>query len=164
MWIWTAGCGFSLVRLRRYSGLSSRCSPGFSQAVVAFKPRVVTNLKKKYFWSWAIGGVAVPLLLLLVGLFMPKPPDWNPFQEPTISPAQHRFAVITALLWPTEVVAEAIALVVTDAGGDSSKVLPSAIIISISLLLNAAVYVGIGLILWTFTEQFFRFFQRRSTN
>jgi hypothetical protein len=105
-----------------------------------------------------------PLVLMLVGLFMPKPPEWNPFQEPKISPAQHRLAVVAALLWPTELVAEVLALAVTDAGGDSSAVLPSAIIIAVSLLLNATIYVGIGLILWTFGEVFSRFFQRRSPN
>jgi hypothetical protein len=42
--------------------------------------------------------------------------------------------------------------VVTDAGGDSGAALPSAIIIAVSLILNAAIYVGIGLILWTFGD------------
>jgi hypothetical protein len=124
----------------------------------------VTKLKKKYLWSWAIAGVMIPLLLLLVGLFMPKPAEWNPFQEPNVSPAQHRFAVVAALLWPTELVAEVLALVVTDAGGDSGAALPSAIIIAVSLLLNSAIYAGIGLILWTLGEVFSRFFQRRSPN
>jgi hypothetical protein len=95
---------------------------------------------------------------------MPKTPEWNPFQEPKISPAQHRFAVVATLLRPTELVAEVLALAVTDAGGDSGAALPSAIIIAVSLLLNAATYVGIGLILWTFGGVFFRFFQRRSPN
>jgi hypothetical protein len=124
----------------------------------------VTKLKKKYLWSWAIAGAMIPLLILLVGLFMPKPPEWNPFQEPKISPAQHRFAVVAELFWPAELVAEVLALVVTDAGGDSSAALPSAIIIAVSLLLNAAIYVALGLILWTFVELFSRFFQRRSPN
>lgn len=132
--------------------------------MVACKPQAVTRTKKKYLWSWAIAGVVIPLLLLLLGVFMPKPPEWDPFQEPKISPAQHRFAVVAALLWPTAVVAEVLALVVTDGGGDSGAALPSAIIIGISLLLNAAIYVGIGLILWTFGEVFSRFFQRRSAN
>jgi hypothetical protein len=124
----------------------------------------VTKVKKKYLWSWAIAGVLVPLLLLLVGQFMPKPPEWNPFQEPTIPPAQHRFAAIATWLWPTELAAEGLALVVADAGGDSSAVLPSAIIISVSLSLNAVVYVGIGLILWFFGEVFSSFFQRGKPN
>ena len=109
--------------------------------------RAVTKLKQKYLWSWAIAGATIPLLLLLAGLFMPKPPEWNPFQEPKISPAQHRFAVVAVLLWPTELVAEVLALAVTDAGGDSGAALPSAIIMGVSVLLNAAIYVGIGLIL-----------------
>jgi hypothetical protein len=124
----------------------------------------VTKLKKKYLWSWAIAGAMIPLLILLVGLFMPNPPEWNPFQEPKICPAQHRFAVVAALFWPAELVAEVLALVVTDAEGDSSAALPSAIIIAVSLLLNAAIYVGLGLILWTFVELFSRFFQGRSPN
>ena len=124
----------------------------------------MTKLKKKYLWSWAVAGVMIPLLLLLVGLFMPKPPEWNPFQEPKISPAQHRFAVVAALLWPTELVAEVLALAVTEPGGDSGAALPSAIIIAVSLLLNAAIYVGIGLILWFFGEVFSSFFQRGLSN
>jgi len=48
-------------------------------------------------------------------------------------------------------------LMAMDSGADSSVV--SAIIIAISILLNAAIYWGIGLILWTFG--FSRFFQRR---
>jgi hypothetical protein len=61
-----------------------------------------------------------------------------------------------------ELVAEVLALVVTDAGGDSSAALPSSIIIAVLHLLNAAIYVGSGLILWTFVEVFSRFFQRRA--
>jgi hypothetical protein len=124
----------------------------------------VAKLKKKYLWSWAIAGVVIPLLLLLVGLFMPKPPAWNPFQEPKISPAQHRFAVVATVLWPTELVAEVLALVVTDSGGDSGAALPSAIIITVSLLLNAAIYLAIGLVLWLLGEIFSSLFQRRSLN
>ena len=124
----------------------------------------MTKLKKKYLWSWAVAGVTIPLLLLLVGLFMPKPPEWNPFQEPKISPAQHRFAVVVALLWPTIFVAEFLGLAVTDAGGDSGAALPSLIIIGISILLNAMVYVGIGLVLWFFRELFASLFQRHSPN
>ena len=90
----------------------------------------------------------IPLLLLLVAQFMPKP-------------AQHGFAVVAVLLWPAEIVAEFLGMVVTDSGGDSSVVI-SAIPIAISILLNAAIYVGIGLMLWTFG--FSRFFQRRSPN
>jgi hypothetical protein len=124
----------------------------------------VTKLKKKYSWSWAGAGVTLPLLLLLGGLFMPRPPESNTFQEPKVSPARHGFAIVAASLWPTELVAEILSLVVTDAGGNSSAALPSAIIIAVSLLLNAAIYVGIGFILWTLGELFSRFFQRRSPN
>jgi hypothetical protein len=132
--------------------------------VEAWESQAVTKLKKKYLWSWAIAGVVIPLLLLLVGLFMPKPPEWNPFQEPQITPSQHRFAVAAALLWPTEIVAEGLALVVTDGGGDSGAALPSAIIIAVSLLLNAAIYLGIGLILWFFREVFSSLVQKRSAS
>jgi hypothetical protein len=124
----------------------------------------VSKLKKKYLWSWAIAGVLAPLPLLLVGQFMPKPPEWNPFQEQQISRAQHRFALVATLFWPTELVAEVLALAVTDAGGDSAKMLPSATIIAVSVLLNGVVYVGIGLILWFFGEVFSTLFHRRSPN
>ena len=124
----------------------------------------MTKRKKKYLWSWAMAGVIVPLLLLLVGLFMPKPSEWNPFQEPKISPAQQRFAEIATLLWPAEYVALFLALAVTDAGGDAGAALPATIIVIVSLLLNALIYVGIGLILWFFGEVFSSFFQRRTSN
>jgi hypothetical protein len=117
----------------------------------------VTKLKKRYLWSWAIAGGKFPLLILLVRLFMPKSPEWNPFQEPKISPAQHRIAVVAALLWPTEYVAEFLAL--ADSGVDSGAALPSTIINAVSLLLNAAIYIGIALILWFFGHVFSIFFQ-----
>jgi hypothetical protein len=110
----------------------------------------VTKRKKKYLWSWAIAGAAIPILLLLAGLFAPKPPEWT--------------GVVAELLWPTEFVAFFLALVVTDAGGDSSAAFPSAIMITISVLLNAAIYVGIGLLFWTFWGVFSRLSQRRSPN
>jgi hypothetical protein len=122
----------------------------------------LTKTKKKYLWSWAIAGVMIPLLLLLVGLFMPKPTEWDPFQEPKLSQAQQRFADVAALLWPAEYVALILALAVTDSGGDPSAAVPATIIVTVSLLLNAAIYVGIGLILWFFGEVFSSFFQRRS--
>jgi hypothetical protein len=124
----------------------------------------MTKSKKKYLWSWAIAGVMIPLLLLLVGLFIPKPPVWNPFQEPKISPVQHRLAIVATVLWPTELVAGVLALVVTDSGGDSGAALPSAIIITVSLLLNAAIYVVIGLVLWFLGGIFSSFFKGRSPN
>ena len=123
----------------------------------------MTKLKKKYLWSWAIAGVVGPLLFLLVGLFTPKPPEWNPFQEPPkISQTQQVFAVIAVLLWPAGFVAEFLALAVTDAGGDSGAALPSTIIFLVSLLLNAAIYLGTGLTLWLLGEVFSSFFQSRS--
>jgi hypothetical protein len=66
------------------------------------------------------------------------------------------------LLWPAEFVAEVMALAVTDAGGDSSAVFPSTIMILVSLLLNAAIYLGIGLVFWFSGEVFSSFFRRRS--
>ena len=64
----------------------------------------------------------IPLLLLLVAQFVPKP-EWNPFQETKISLAQHGFAVVAVMLWPAEIVAEFLGMVVTDSGGDSSVVI-----------------------------------------
>jgi len=42
----------------------------------------VTKLKKKHLWSWAIAGVTMPLIVLLVGQFI-RPTESNPFQEPS---------------------------------------------------------------------------------
>ena len=95
-------------------------------------------------WSWAIAGATVPLLLLLAGLFIPKAPEWA--------------GVVAVVFWPTEIVGAFLGLMATDSGADSSVV--SAIIIAISILLNAAVYSGIGLILWTLG--FSRFFQQHA--
>jgi len=111
-----------------------------------------------------MAGVLLPLLLMLIGLFMPKAPESNLFQEPKISPVQQRFAEIATLLWPAQYVALFLALAVTDAGGDASAALSATVIVMVSLLLNAAVYVGIGLILWFFGEVFSSFFQRRSSS
>jgi hypothetical protein len=66
-----------------------------------------------------------PLLILLVGLFMPKPPEWNPFQEAKISPTQR---ASNCVAWPTEYVAEFLALAVTDSGVDSGAALPSTLV------------------------------------
>jgi hypothetical protein len=123
----------------------------------------MTKLGKKYLWSWAMAGVVGPLLFLLAGLFMPKPPERNPFQEPPkMSRAEQVLAGAAILLWPAGFVAEILALAVTDAGGDSGEAIPSTIIFLVSLLLNAAIYVGIGLILWFLRGVFSSFFQRRS--
>ena len=132
---------------------------GFSQAVVAYKSQAVTKLKKKYLWSWAIAGVTIPLLLLVIWRFIPKPPGWNPSQA--MNPVQQRFADAAVVLWPAKYVGELLGLAVTDAGGDPSAALPSTIIITVSILMNAALYLGIGLVLWTFGS---RFFQRHSPN
>lgn len=61
--------------------------------------QAVTKLKKKYLWSWAIAGVTMPLLILLVAQFI-RPTERNPFQEQ--SPAQNRFAVVAVVLWPAK--------------------------------------------------------------
>jgi hypothetical protein len=124
----------------------------------------MTGRKKKYLWSWAIAGAAVPLLLMLIGLFLPKPPEqeWDPFHEPKISPTQSRFADVATFLFPNIYVAEFLGLAVTDGGGDSGAVLPATIIFAISILLNAALYLGIGLIVWTAGEGLSRMFRGRS--
>ena len=94
---------------------------------------------------------------------MPKPPEWNPFQEPPkINRVQQVVAGAAILLWPAGFVAEFLALAVTDAGGDSGEAIPSTIIFLVSLLLNAAIYVGIGLMLWFLRKLFSSFFQKRS--
>ena len=104
----------------------------------------------------------IPLLVLGIGLFMPKVPELNPFQESKISPAQQRFAYVAAVVWPAEYAAGFLALAITDSGSDPSAVFPATIIIMVSLLLNAAIYVGIGLILWFLGEVFSSVFQGRS--
>jgi small-conductance mechanosensitive channel len=116
----------------------------------------VTKVKRKYLWSWAIAGVTIALLLLLAHFIWPT--EKNFFQEP--SPAQRRFTVVTVVLWPAAIVGALLGMMATDSGADSSIV--STVIIAISILLNAAVYWGIGLILWN--GGFSRLFQRRSPN
>jgi len=106
----------------------------------------------------------IPLLLVLVGLFMPKSPEWTSFQEPKKSPVQQRFVDVATFLWPAVYIAVFLALAVTDSGGDPSAALPATITLMVSLLLNAVIYVGIGLILWFLGEVFSGFFQRRSRN
>jgi hypothetical protein len=54
----------------------------------------------------------------------PTNPEWNPFQEAKISPAEHWFAIGATLLWPTELVAEVLALMVTDAGAIRAQRFP----------------------------------------
>jgi hypothetical protein len=123
----------------------------------------MTKVKNKYLWSWAAAGVAVPLLLLLIGSLMPKPPEWNPFQEPSISPAQKKFATVGALLWPTIPVTGVLGLAFTDSGGDASAPLPATIIIAVSILLNAAIYVGIGFAFWFLGQTFVSFSKNLSS-
>jgi hypothetical protein len=60
-----------LNRRRRRHANAAVCS----RAVVACTPQAVTKLEKKYLWSWAIAGVMIPLLILLVAQFMPKLPE-----------------------------------------------------------------------------------------
>ena len=79
--------------------------------MVAYKSQAVTKLKKKYLWSWAIAGVTIPLLLMLVGQFI-RPTEWN----------QHRLAVVAVVLWPTEIVGALLGMMATDSGADSSVV------------------------------------------
>ena len=92
----------------------------------------------------------IPLLLMFASRLMDGLPD--------------RFAVVVELLWPSDFVAQVLALAVTDAGGDANATLPWATIIGISILLNAAIYLGIGLIFWSFWEVFSCLSQRRSPN
>jgi hypothetical protein len=122
----------------------------------------VPKLKKKYLWSWAIAGVMIPLLLLFVGLFMPKPPDWNPFQEPKITPSSTMVRRCRYVALACRICGAFLALEVTDSGGNSSAALPATLIVVVSLLLNAMIYVGIGVILWFLGEVFSSFYQRRS--
>lgn len=123
----------------------------------------MTGRKKKYLWSWAIAGAAVPLVLMLIGLFVPKLPEqeWDPFHEPKISPTQRRFADVATFLFPNIYVAEFLGLAVTDGGGDSGAALPATLIFAISILLNAALYLGIGLILWVAAEGLSHAFRSR---
>jgi hypothetical protein len=102
----------------------------------------------KYLWAWAAAGVIVPILGAVIGYFMPPPPEWNPFEEPKVSPSEHRLAVAATMLFPAMYVGMILSLAVTDAGGDSGALVAGGIIFAISALLNAVYYMLVGLFLW----------------
>jgi hypothetical protein len=118
---------------------------------------------KKYVLSWAVAGVAAPLLLAAISHFvLPPPPPWNPWVERKISPLEHKFAVATACVYPAIFVEEVLALLVTDSGGDSGAGFAGAVLFTISMLLNAAYFVVIGLLLRFLAAPLFTLFKNRA--
>jgi hypothetical protein len=118
---------------------------------------------KKYLLSWAVAGVAAPLLLAAIGHFvLPPPPPWNPWAERKLSSVERKFAVASEFLYPALFVEEVLALVVADSGADSGAGFAGAILFTISLLLNAAYFVAIGLLLRFLAAPLFTFFKKRA--
>lgn len=107
----------------------------------------MTKVEKRWLWIWAIAGLAVPFVLGAIGHYIPNPPDLGSFNEPQLTSLQRRFDIVSTCLFPTQYLAGILALAVTDAGGDSGAGLAGVIISLIALLLNAAVYAGVGLFL-----------------
>jgi hypothetical protein len=118
---------------------------------------------KKYLLSWAVAGVAAPLLLAAIGHFvLPPPPPWNPWVEPKVSPLEHKFAVANTCVYPALFVEEVLALAVTDSGGDSGAGFAGAVLFTISMLLNAAYFVAIGLLLRFLAASLFALLKKRA--
>jgi|SRR5579863_1051545 len=118
---------------------------------------------KKYLWSWAIAGAAVPLLLGAISHFlMPPPPEWNPWEKPKMSTAERRFQAAVTFLYPAIFVEEVLALVVTDSGGNSGAGFTGAVLLAVSLLLNAGYYVVFGLLTWYIASSLRTMFKKRA--
>ena len=90
----------------------------------------------------------VPILLAIVSYFTPEPPEWNPFEETKVSPTQQKIAFVVTCLYPAMYADMFLSLAVTDGGGDSGAPLAGTIIFAISALLNAGLYVLVGLVVW----------------
>jgi hypothetical protein len=93
------------------------------------------SAKKKYIFAWGFVGVFFPTAMLLISRYAPNLPAKVPH-------------FVVAAISPLIMVMFALALVVTDAGGDSGGLLPSTIIVAIVLLLNGALYAGVGWLSW----------------
>jgi arginine exporter protein ArgO len=106
----------------------------------------VTTSSKKYLWRWAIAGLVVPILVAIVSYFTPEPPERNLFEETKVSPQQKVIATVVTCLYPTVYVDGFLSLAVTDGGGDSGAPMVATIIFAISALLNAGLYVLVGLV------------------
>ena len=99
--------------------------------MLASSHRDMLSTKTKYISSWGIAGGFYPVIIGLVlqfGVDMPS--------------------LIYAPLVPLIFVAETLGLAVADAGDSWSPLLPTIVIITFVLLLNAACYAGIGWLSW----------------
>ena len=113
---------------------------------------------KKFLYSWAIVGAAIPLLLATIAMFIPQPKseDWNPWEKSKPSSTRNTLAVIGTSLYPAVFVVGVLSLAVTDGGGDSGAPVAGTIIFAISVLLNAALYTVVGWLVWTIARLFRR--------
>ncbi len=106
----------------------------------------MTKFRKRWLWSWAIAGLIVPFVVALVGHFVPPPPETGIFDPPPVlTVAQQRVDRASAIAFPGQFVIGALALAVTDGGGDSGTPVTGTVILLVGLLANAAIYVVIGL-------------------
>jgi hypothetical protein len=108
----------------------------------------VTKFRKRWLWSWAIAGLIAPFAVALVGHSVPPAPETGIFDPPPVlTVAQQRFEKASAIAFPGQFVIGALALAVTDGGGDSGAPVTGTIIIIVGFLINGALYAIIGLAL-----------------
>jgi hypothetical protein len=68
---------------------------------------------KRYVLCWTDVGAAIPILVAITSLFMPKPPDINPFDERRPTPRERKIAFVATVLYPAFVVDEVLSMVET---------------------------------------------------
>jgi hypothetical protein len=103
------------------------------------------NTKKNYLVAWGMVGVAFPILMLLLAKFAP------------LGEQAPRF--VGLLLSPMIFVVYGLSLMVTDGGGDSGTLFWGTVIFTIAILLNAALYVGVGLASWPVAQRLLAWFR-----
>lgn len=108
--------------------------------MIALRHSPMDTGKKKYVSAWGLLGLLFPVTLVLIGRFGHGLGADIP-------------SFVTAPMVPLIFVAYALALAVTDAGGNSAALLPTLTISALVLLLNAAFYAGLGWLSWPIAKK-----------